>query len=106
MMVSFLKNLSEARNVAAHHGRLWNRVFAAKIKLPRKKPELIAGSVNRNEPARLYNTLVMVIFAAKQIAPNAAIAQKLMTQLARHPTGNLAAMEFPADWQEKPTWNV
>lgn len=59
VLVPFLKHLSTVRNSCAHHGRLWNRGFLIRMRLPHKPADLAATleQLPGAGPARIYNTL-------------------------------------------------
>ncbi|MGZ8181337.1 MAG: Abi family protein, partial [Methylobacter sp.] len=69
-LVSFMHHLSTVRNICAHHSRLWNREFTFTFKLPRQRPQALLSSFNLQEPRRIYNTLVMLLYLMNRIAPN------------------------------------
>lgn len=56
ILISFLHHLSLVRNHCAHHGRLWNRKFSLKMRLP-YKPAHLQASLDPKEDHRLFNTL-------------------------------------------------
>lgn len=100
---SFVHHLSTIRNICAHHGRLWNRLFAVRPVLPSQPPALAASLVQNADPA-MYNTLTIAVHVLTQIDPHQQIGRRLMNLLVRHPTGDLKAMGFPDDWIERETW--
>lgn len=107
VFVSVIKHLVDVRNICAHHHRLWNRGFRSPPQLPRRPADL-AASLNRSgvghEAARLYNSLVLLVFLMRQVAPDSTWRGDLLALLDSHPTGDLAAMGFPADWRTRPLW--
>ncbi|WP_246587256.1 Abi family protein [Stakelama flava] len=106
VLVSLLKHLSTVRNSCAHHARLWNRGFLLRMKLPMKPADLVATLElpAGKTPAYLYNTLVLIRYLLMQIDPASNWQSILKAHLATHPTGNLAAMGFPARWNQRPLW--
>ncbi|MCE7798139.1 Abi family protein [Sphingobium sufflavum] len=106
VLVPLLKHLSTVRNSCAHHARLWNRGFLIRMKLP-QKPAALAATLDSNlgaGPARLYNSLVLSGYLLQQIDVSNNWVSDLAALLATHPTGDLAAMGFPRDWQTRPMW--
>lgn len=102
---SFLHHLATVRNVCAHHGRLWNKRLTVTVKLP-TAPADLAAAINVNAPRQVYNTLALMVFMMKRIAPTADWPRRLITLLESHPTGDLAAMGFPQNWEQMALWHV
>jgi abortive infection bacteriophage resistance protein len=102
-LASFLHHLSTVRNLCAHHSRLWNREFIFTFKLPRQRPPVILSSFNPNEPRRIHNTLVMLVYLMNQIAPGHLWRQRLIDMLNRHHI-DPARMGFPSDWKIRAIW--
>ena len=103
-LTSFLHHLSTVRNLCAHHSRLWNREFTFTYKLPYKRPRQVVESVNRQEPRKLYNTLVMLEYLIENISPGTHWKQRLFRLFQDHPVANSEAMGFPNNWQALPIW--
>ena len=102
-LTSFAHHVAAIRNICAHHGRLWNRRLTVTMQLP-KRPTILAASLEQGAPRRLYNTLTTLRFILASIAPASTWATKLDALLTAHPTGDLTAMGFPADWRSRPLW--
>lgn len=71
------------------------------------KPDRLAQSIDQNAtqaPARLYNGLTMVGYVIETVCPDSNWASDIRTHIATHPTNDLAAMGFPADWSSRPVW--
>jgi abortive infection bacteriophage resistance protein len=105
VFTSFLHRLSIIRNLSAHHGRLWNRGFNVRMKLPRKKPATVAEAMNVAEPDRLYNALVLMAHALRQVSPGTHWPQRLRGLVARAPQPPERAMGFPAGWAGLAFWS-
>jgi abortive infection bacteriophage resistance protein len=104
IFVPLVHHLVMVRNICAHHSRLWNRQFQVPLALPKKRPVELAASVNRSTDRSLYNTLVLIVYVLKRCAPAAGFSNDLRQLLQTHPTQDLAAMGFPADWDARPIW--
>ncbi len=48
VLTSFTHHMSHVRNICAHHGRLWNRRFTVKMKVP-KSPAQLADAMRGGE---------------------------------------------------------
>jgi len=107
ILVPFVRHLVDVRNICAHHGRLWNRGFLICPILPSKPRDLQASldhTLPSQPPARLYNSLTIINWIMRTVAPQSAWRDEIKAHLASHPTGDLAAMGCPADWQQRPLW--
>jgi len=102
-LVSFMHHLSTVRNICAHHSRLWNREFTFTFKLPRRRPQVLLSSFNSQQPRRIYNTLVMLLYLMNHIAPNHHWRNRLLELLNRHHI-DPARMGFPDDWKTRTIW--
>jgi len=100
---SFAHHLAYVRNVCAHHSRLWNRELTIGMKLP-NNPATLAPLFNRQQPKRLYNTLVLLAYMLDIISPASRWREQLLALLGKHPKVELAAMGFPGDWRQSPIW--
>lgn len=105
VLVPFVRHLSTVRNTCAHHGRLWNRKFLIGFKLPHQ-PSPLAQSLTPYAPGpvSIYNTLAMLVHLMKMANPGSSWKMRLVALLEAHPTDDLAAMGFPADWRSRPLW--
>lgn len=104
---SFAHHMTHVRNICAHHGRLWNRQFTVTATLPRYPADL-AQVLNTSEATsrRLYNTLAMIVWLLRIIAPGSAWKEGLLDLLAACPQANLAAMGFPRNWRAMQAWGA
>lgn len=103
ILSSFLHHITSARNICAHHSRLWNRDFTITMKLPTNgSPELLQ-SFSSNTPKQLYNTLVMCVYFMDLICPNHHWKKKLKTLIEDHSI-DVDKMGFPTNWLDRPIW--
>lgn len=111
---SLFHHLSIVRNTAAHHSRLWNRKFAVKFKLPRKKPvhlwenfhhePLGEKDKGQKQERHIYNTLVLLIHLMCCIAPDCDWSHRLRRHLLTLKPTLYSNMGFPDNWKERPIW--
>jgi hypothetical protein len=76
-------------------------------RLPSKPRDLqlsLDHSVGERPPAKLYNTISTINQVMRNVAPDSRWAWETKAHILSHPTGDLAAMGFPEDWQSKPVW--
>lgn len=104
VLTSFLHHLSIIRNLCAHHSRVWNRLYVFQLRLPNSGPLSLLGSLNPQEPKRLYNTLILVLHLLSRISPDSLWREKFQYLLRLHPMVQAAAMGFPRDWQDQSVW--
>ena len=104
---SWLNSLNTVRNLCAHHGRLWNRVFGTPIMIPRgrKHPEWHAPVDVARADRRTFAVLTVLFFLLQKIAPQSHWRERLIAMLeTKHPNIPLADMGFAANWKECPIW--
>lgn len=99
---SWLHTLVYARNLCAHHSRLWNRVFAIKPTLPQK-------SVEWNNPFTINNSKSIALFTIihyllTQIRSSYSCKEKLILLFDQNQLINPKSMGFPDNWQEHKIW--
>jgi len=92
--------LTHLRNLCAHHSRLWNRRFVIRPKIARKHAHLVADN------GQFYVFAIILHDLLRVIAPGTKWAHRLTNLLRSNPTVSLAAMGFPAGWQQEPFWQA
>lgn len=107
LMVSWLRSLNYARNVIAHHGRLWNLNLSVNPRIPRP------GQIPDFDPslplnaARIYSVCCILCFLTRVINPQSHWIAEAKTVFAHFPVmphAVLQDMGFPADWQTHLLW--
>lgn len=101
VFTSWLLTLNLARNVCAHHGRLWNRELANKPKIPRYPAWQTPVPVG-NE--RVFAVLTLLAHAVQRIAPHSGWAGRVRALLDKHPEVPRNQMGFPASWEQCVIW--
>ena len=111
---SWLHTIVYIRNVCAHHGRLWNRVFRISPRMPfttskpwitiATLPNPIAGQPPVALNDRTYFLLSMIAYLLATVDPTNTFKNKLNQLLASYPSADVAAMGFPAGWAQEPLW--
>jgi abortive infection bacteriophage resistance protein len=92
VMVSWLHSLAHLRNICAHHGRLWNRVFSL---IPLIPPHL-ASTVHASN--RFEGHVTVLIEMLRITAPSDNWKRALRDLLANFPEIDPHAMGFGASW--------
>lgn len=97
---SWLHALSYVRNLAAHHQRLWNRVYTIK---PIAARHLTA---ELQDTTRFYAQAVMIEALLRVVAPDSRWGERLADLLAQHPNVRLDRLGFPEGWQQRAIWQM
>lgn len=106
---SWLRALNFARNVSAHHSRLWNRNFADRPTFAPAQPHHRLAHLVGNEHAqtRVYGTLCVIETMQSVISPGNAWSNRLIELCATFPQSPLLSLEsagFPPNWTNNPLW--
>ena len=100
---SWLKSLNVVRNVCAHHGRLFNRVFALMPKLPAvgRYPELDeAGPFTRT-----FGQLSLIQFMLREQGTRATMLPAVLRSFPAVRAVPLSHLGAPGDWSDLPLWS-
>ena len=96
---SWLHALSYLRNLAAHHQRLWNRVFTIKPIAARRY------AADLQDTTRFYAQAVMAEVLLKTVSPYSQWGQRLASLFHEYPTIEIRRLGFPADWRIRQVWH-
>ena len=103
VICAFAHHLATARNLCAHHSRVWNRKFTIRMKLP-TRPAATAAWFNQAQGQRIYNTLLVLALCIERINPGSRWACRIVKLVRTMPAGTTDAMGFPAGWELLPLW--
>lgn len=103
VLQGLMHHLATVRNICAHHGRLWNRRFTVTFPIA-QTPVTLAETIAPEADRTLYNTLTMLLHAMAVVSPESDWPIRLKCLIDENPTGDYAAMGFPADWRDRPLW--
>lgn len=107
---SWLKLINFARNVAAHHGRFWNRTVPAIPSFPAYAPEHPLHHLASEENAftRMYAAFAVSRFLLRTISPNDhEWSESLRATMDRFPASKLWSLRsagFPDNWGAYALW--
>lgn len=108
LMANWLHAMTNPRNIAAHHGRLWNcevKNLSPKRRFPSVlKPPMLPDGRSYH---KLYPILCIMVYLVRQITPGSQWPHRLREMLLElNPkTGrSLSEMGFPPDWAQSPFW--
>jgi abortive infection bacteriophage resistance protein len=104
VLFSWLNVLNMARNICAHHGRLWNRELGIKPLIPntRKHPQWHFPVTVPNH--RVFAILTILKHMTAVIAPQSRWPQRVRDLLKEYPEIPRLSMGFPAEWEKSPIW--
>jgi abortive infection bacteriophage resistance protein len=109
IMESWLRTLNVARNIVAHHGRLWNRNMGVRPQLPPvgNMPEFdhLVGDITGL--SRVYVVCCILAHFVDQIHPRSSWKQRLIDHLDVFPVSTglgVADMGFPNSWKSHNIW--
>lgn len=102
VFASWLLSLNTVRNICAHHGRLWNRDFGTKPKIPDKLPQW-------REPVQIHGNRAFAVltickWCVDRIAPQSEWAARARALIAGAREIPLKSMGFPDAWESSPIW--
>ena len=95
---SWMHALTYLRNLAAHHQRLWNRIFTIKpVQAQAYFPDL-------RDNTKFYAQAVMTEVLLKVVSPETRWGEKLVALLSEHPRVDPGRLGFPEDWRQRSVW--
>jgi len=100
---NWIHNLSNIRNICAHHGRLWNRRITIPVSLPLKTKEVFIQN-KVIYPYKLYASLCSMAYIINMINPESSFKKQLIELVKSCPTGQLKEMGFPKNWEMERFW--
>jgi len=102
---SWVIALVNLRNLCCHHSRTWNREIAVVPAEP-NSPAFSWIDRSKTDAKRIYYRVCIIKYLLFTVSPNNRFKQKLEFLLANHPTVDIRAMGFPADWKNEPFWKA
>ena len=113
VLLSWLRSLQSLRNIAAHHGRLWNRALLKEPRWPNRfehaRYAWVAQWQREGESVKFYAGLCCMAWLIDEINPRNTLRGRLDEAIAAI-DGPLrralqAEMGFPDDWRVQPLWS-
>lgn len=102
VLESWLHALSFARNVCAHHGRVWNRKFTIHPKIPHQN----RADWPHDSRDKLYSLCAMIHILMAVVADGSQWSKRLYELIQGRPSVPLQAMGFPEDWASNSLWGL
>lgn len=119
LLSSWFRALSVLRNTCAHHGRVWNREYSVKPKLPSGKhrpqnwPTLTQNLSYKGmiisaqaRTSRLAALLIVIQALMKNISPDSQWSTRLKALLETRTPYELLAMGLSLEWAEDDFWKI
>jgi abortive infection bacteriophage resistance protein len=109
IMSSWLHAINVARNVCAHHSRLWNKpsVIQPKWPTPTDCPDLGHIATSTHAQTRIYGMACICAFLLRSINPNSKWRDRLKSLVAEFPDSKIVSLKsagFPDDWDKTNLW--
>lgn len=109
VLVSWVRAINVARNVCAHHSRLWNKPNPAQPKWPKPAiaPDLAHISGNTRSLTRAYGTAALTRYLLRHTSPTTTWSTRLKDLCSAFPASpviSLANAGFPAGWEQQNLW--
>lgn len=101
---SWILTLAGLRNICCHHGRLWNRILKLRPTIPNKINHKWIANAATIDVQRVYFRLCIIKYLLISVSPNNSFKEKLIALLSKYPSVDIAAMGFPANWQDESLW--
>lgn len=102
---SWLRCISEVRNICAHHNRLWNRNL---VSIPEwfNNPEKPWTDGYRPDKwaRKIYSTVCCMQYLLNTISPGNSFASRYMHLFSEYPEVDPNAMGFPESWEKQSVW--
>lgn len=103
---SWLHTINYARNICAHHSRLWNRDFnIVPERLDFSRHRVWISSPSTEKRSKVYYFLCMMNYILQTVNPNTSFAERLKSIISEY-NPPLGAMGFPRDWEFEKIWKV
>ena len=101
---SWLLMLNTARNVCAHHDRLWNRRLGNRPKIPRGHRHPDWHRPYKVNNSTTFTLLTILSYLLVRIAPSTSWHDKVLQLLQSRDEEDLRRMGFEEGWKSCPMW--
>lgn len=111
LLLSWLRSLYAARNICAHHSRLWNRVLGYPPSLPQKNKYPNWHLTDTNGKRLLVNNRVGILLMIcntflQQISPTSRWRERVEQLFIEYPEIPVDLMGLQPDWKDHPLWGA
>ena len=110
LLKGWVRSINYARNICAHHGRLWNRAIIERPTPPKvgEIPDLDHLASDQYGRTRLYAIACSLRWLLKYINPATTWPARLKEHFTTFPASphyHIGQTGFPPGWQQFPLWN-
>ena len=110
-MAGWLRVMNDIRNIAAHHGRLWDRTLKTYPKMPPDEEIPDFNPPRASTEDRVYAPLCVIVFLTRRIFPESewrrrlkGLRELLIGGFPKASGRSLAEMGFPDGWENSDFW--
>ncbi len=108
-LTSWAQSINFARNICAHHGRLWNRPLVQQPAPPSHGDLTLLEHLGHDEHAkrRLYAVAAIVQYFMRIVHPSSTWSERLrehLLTLPKSPHLSIRHMGFPSGWEDLALW--
>jgi len=100
ILESWMHCITYLRNLCAHHGRLWRRVFTIK---PMKA---VSYQNQLRDNGKFYAQAVILFVLLRRVAPKTEWHQRLSDLIDKYPDVSIRDIGFPMNWQSDMFWGL
>lgn len=101
VLTSWLRSLTTLRNIAAHHGRLWDASLTADKPVRAKRIKDEFGHTS----SKFFSRAVVAAALLDSLDQGGPWELKVSTLMEAHPFVDEKRMGCPAEWKSRPFWN-
>ena len=110
VLARWMKVVNYARNLSAHHARIWNRKLTYKLgRLPENAPKLLHLNAHSHGRERVYAVCAVLAFLTDAIRPDSRWSNRLRELIegfpATPPVSPETHMGFPQEWRAFELWS-
>jgi len=110
IMENWLHSINIARNICAHHGRLWNKANVRQPKWPIPQDCLLLSHLYQNTHAqtRVYGMAALCAYLLRSINPNSKWTNRFKELVKEFPKSsivNIRSAGFIDGWENQEIWN-
>lgn len=104
---NWIETISLARNIIAHHGRLWNRSFAKKVMNIRgHRDQWLGTDLTDNQRKKPYGVIAAMVYLCNAIMPDNTIGKNFQDIFKEYSDLPLYQVGVPRNWQYEPLWTT
>lgn len=106
VLASWIHLITIVRNICAHHGRLWNRMFTQIPAIPRNPLGQWPESPLFQGQTKLYAAIVCILYLLRALTSNPEFHPQILDLFQKYTTINISRMGFPPRWNQDPFWKL